>query len=162
MKSAAWILPLLLAAAPLPQAPPYADPVYGFTIQPPKFPAASARVGVTPVMFFAPAENGFAGNLNVAVQSTDKTLQEYAELSRGQFEQLKLTLVSEKPLKVSGRDALLWEYEGKMQGRDLHWLALAVPDKGRVYLATCTATPEGFLRNEKAFRAALQSFSLPE
>ena len=157
MKIAAWILPLGLWA----QGTVYKDARFGFTIEPPAF-AAAETVSVTPVMFFAAPEEGFAANLNVSVQTTLMTAKEYAELSRGQFQQMKLEVVSEKAMKVSGRDALLWDYQGKAQGRDLRWLALAVVDKGRVYLVTATSTADAFPKHEKAFHAALRSFALPE
>jgi hypothetical protein len=113
-------------------------------------------------MFFAPAENGFAPNLGVMVQASPMGLEAYAELSRGQFKELKVTVNAETRLKVAGRDALLWDYQGKMQGRELRFLALAVPDKGRVFLATFTSTTEAFAKHEKAARASLDSFTLPE
>lgn len=157
MKTAAWILPFCLWT----QGAAYKDARFGFSIEPPAFAAAEA-VSVTPVMFFAAPENGFAANLNVSVQTTPMTAKEYAELSRGQFQQMKLEVVSEKEMKVSGRDAILWDYQGKAQGRELHWLALAVVDKGRVYLVTATSTADAFAKHEKAFHAALKSFTLPE
>jgi hypothetical protein len=168
MKTLPWILPFWLSAAllladgrPAVQAAPYKDARYGFSIVPPAFQAVDA-VSITPVMFFAAPEKGFAANLNVVVQTTPLTAKEYAELSRGQFEQMGLKINSEKAVKVAGRDGFLWDYEGKTQGLNLHWLALAVADKGRVFLLTATATADGFETHEKAFRAALQSFSLPE
>ena len=158
MKIAAWmILPICLST----QGTVYKDARYGFSIVPPAFAPGDAP-SVTPVMFFAAPENGFAANLNVAVQTTPMTGQEYAELSRGQFQQMGFKVHSEKELKVAGRDAFLWDYQGKTQGLDLRWLALAVVDKGRVFLVTATATSDTFEKYEKAFREALRSFTLPE
>ena len=158
MKIAAWmILPICLST----QGTVYKDARYGFSIEAPAFAAAEAA-SVTPVMFFAAPENGFAANVNVSVQTTPMTAKEYAELSREQFQQMKFEVVSEKELKVSGRDALLWDYRGRAQGLDLHWLALAVADKGRVFLVTATSTADAFPKHEKAFHAALRTFSLPE
>ncbi|HEX7901138.1 MAG TPA: DcrB-related protein [Planctomycetota bacterium] len=159
MKILACLLPFSLVVTS--QAAPYKDARYGFSIVPPAFAPGEAE-SVTPVMFFAAGEKGFAANLNVAVQTTSMTAQEYAELSRGQFQQMGLKVHSEKELKVGGRNAFLWDYQGKTQGLDLHWLALAVHDKGRVFLVTGTSTSEAFEKHEKAFRDALTSFTLPE
>ena len=75
MKTAAWLLPLCLWT----QGAAYKDARFGFSIEPPAFAAAEAA-SVTPVMFFAAPENGFAANLNVSVQTTPMTAKEYAEL----------------------------------------------------------------------------------
>ena len=167
MKTAAWIAPFLLAAAWVaadvaPAGRAYTDPHYGFSIDPPKAPTAPDGGSATPVMFFAPAEDGFAANLNVTVQAAALTAAQYGEITRGQFKEMGLKVHSENALKVSGRDALRWDYEGEMQGRKLRWLALAVMDKARVYLLTCTATAAGFEKQRPGFQAALDSFTLPE
>lgn len=155
MKLSAWLLPLALL-----QSTPYKDPRFNFTLEPPAF-QVGAEDSVTPVMFFAPPEDGFASNLNVQVQATPMSLKEYGDLSRGQFKQMNLKVLAEKELKVSGRDAVFWEYAGKMQGRELRFLSLAVQDKGRVYLLTATASEDGFKKHEKALRASIDSFKLP-
>jgi hypothetical protein len=168
MKTAAGLVPFLLCAALAvavgPQAArarAYTDPHYGFSIDPPKVPIAGAGASATPAMFFAPAEEGFAANMGVVVQTQAMTAAQYGEITRGQLKDAGFKVYAEKALKVAGRDALLWDYEGAVQGRDLHWLALAVMDTERVYLVTCTATSAGFGKHQKAFQAALDSFTLP-
>jgi len=166
---AAVSIPVLLAAAGLlasatsRSAPStYRDGLYGFAIQAPAFPAAAPGTSAIPVMFLGPGADGFSSNINVVVQKTTTTLDDYAALSKRQFEAAELKVNSEARSKVSGKDAILFDYEGKAQGRELRWLALSVVDADRVFLITGTATREGFAKIEKEFRACLDSFRIGE
>jgi len=159
----AVLIPGLLASA-VPVAAPstYRDGLYGFTIQAPVFPAVAEGTGVMPVMFMGPGSDGFASNINVGVQKTTTTLDAYVALSKTQFEAAGFKVNSEARSKVSGREAVVFDYQGKAQGLELRWLALAVVDKDRVFLVTATATPDGFGKIEKEFRACLESFRIGE
>ncbi len=151
---------LLGAEGPEQQACTYTDALYGFTIQAPQFPEAPAGTGVIPVMMYAPAESGFATNVHVMVQRVAMTRQQYRETSLAEFKGMGLKVNSDTDTTVSGRDALIVDYEGKMAGRELRWLALAVVDKEQVLLVTCTAPKDSFEKYEKGFRACLDSFHL--
>jgi hypothetical protein len=148
------------SARPAPVPAVYTNDVYGFSIVPPAFPKAEKAAGGQAAMFFAPVRSGFATNLNVIVQAAKMSIDEYVELSKGQFEQLKLKAVSEKRLKVSGRDAAMFEYEGKTQGKEMKWMALAVADGDRIVLATGTALAEDYEAVSKEFKASLESFKI--
>ena len=137
----------------------YSNGAYGFSIQPPTFPRAAKNSVLQSAMFFAPAKDGFAPNLNVMVQEVKMSLDEYCTLSKGQFKQAGFKVLAETRKKVSGRDAVLWEYEGELQGRSMKWTALAVADTDRVYLATGTA-PADDDALWKEFKASLESFKL--
>jgi len=139
----------------------YANGVYGFSIQPPAVPRAAKDSVLQAAMFFAPARDGFAPNLNVMVQEVKMSLDEYCTLSRGQFKQAGLKVRSEARKKVSGRDAVLWEYEGELQGRAMKWTSLAVADTDRVYLVTGTSTMDDESLS-KEFKASLETFKLAE
>lgn len=140
----------------------YTNGVYGFSIQPPAFAPVEKDSSVQAAMFFAPARNGFAANLNVMVQQVKMSLDEYSTLSKGQFKQAGLKVLSETRKKISGRDAVLWEYEGELQGRGLRWMALAVADTNRVFLITGTSTQADDDAVAKEFKASLESFKLAE
>jgi len=148
------------AGAPAPSV--YTNDVYGFSIIPPAFPKAEKTAGGQAAMFFAPVRKAFADNLNVVVQATKLSIDEYVELSKGQFKQFDFKLTSEKRMKVSGREAALFEYEGQTQGRDMKWMALAVADGERIFLATGTAAAEDYDSVSKEFKASLESFKLPD
>lgn len=148
------------SARPAPAPSLYTNDVYGFSIVPPAFPAAGKTAGGQAAMFFAPVRKGMASNLNVIVQGEKMTVDEYVALSKNQFKQLNLTLLSEKRLKVSGREAALFEYEGKPQGIEMKWMALAVADGDRIVLATGTAIASEYDSVSKAFKASLETLKL--
>ncbi|MGH7150908.1 MAG: DcrB-related protein [Planctomycetota bacterium] len=160
------ILVLLLAATSFSDArgpetsTRYLDAANGYSIEPPAFPKVPTGVSCQTVIFFAPQEEGFAPNVNVQVQPWTKSLEEFLALSRSQFKEYDLTLLSEEKRKVSGREAVAFDYEGDMQGRPLRWMALAVADAGRVILVTGTVPKGSFETHEKALRSCLASLQL--
>lgn len=165
---AAISIGLLLAAAALalpardPKPSVYTDGTYGFSIQAPAFPKAPASASVSLAIFSAPAEDGFGSNMNVVVQNVAVTLDEYREASLGQFKTAGMKVNSETRSKISGHDAVVWDYEGTLQGRELRWLAAVIGTKDRIFLVTCTALKKHFQKNEKEFRKSLESFKLAE
>jgi hypothetical protein len=164
MKSAAIAVLLAVSAGGLvrPAGPSvYTDGTYGFRIEAPAFPRPKGG-SVAPVMFFAPAADAFADNVNVSLQYTDMGVEAYRDLTLRQFKENGLTVNAVEGRKVSGRDALLFDYSGRQMNRDLRWLALAVVEKERVFLITCTALKGSFESREKAFRACLDSFAVAD
>jgi len=140
----------------------YSNGAYGFSITPPAFPKVEKDSGTQTAMFFAPGKNNFAGNLGVMVQTVKMTLEDYIKLSRDQFEKGGLKVGTESKVKVSGRDAILWEYEGAAQGRKLRFMALAVVDADRVFLITGTSTQDDYETLSKEFKASIDSFKILE
>jgi len=155
--------PSALARQTRPAVPSsYSNGVYGFSITPPAFPKVDKDSGTQTAMFFAPGKNNFAGNLGVMVQTVKMTLEDYIKLSRDQFEKGGLKVGTESKVKVSGRDAILWEYEGAAQGRKLKFMALAVVDADRVFLVTGTSTQDDYEALSKEFKASIDSFKILE
>jgi len=145
---------------PAPKPSTYTDRVYGFSMQTPTFPKATKGVSVRPVVLCGPEEGGFASNANVMVQSITTTREAYLTQSLNQIKAMRWKVNSMEKTTVSGRDALRFDYEGKMGARDLRWLAVAIVDTERVFLVTCTTTKDGFKKYGKAFDACLRSFAL--
>jgi hypothetical protein len=141
---------------------PYTDARHGFTITPPAFPRGEKQATGMAVSFFGSPKDGFSSNVGVMVQGAKMTADEYSELTNGQFKQLEFAVLSETRKKVSGKDAILWEYEGETQGRALRWMALAVVDAERVILVTGTALKADYEPVAKEFKASLESFKLGE
>jgi hypothetical protein len=140
----------------------YVDETYGYTIETPKFPGAGPTTPGTALIVTGPAADGFAPNVNVNIQATATTAKAFHDLSVGQFKQLGCKLNSDRQIKVSGRDAVEFDYEGTLGGdKTLRFLSLAVIDKDRVILVTCTASPESFKTLEAEFRACINSLKLP-
>ncbi len=122
----------------------YTDETYGFALEAPRFPGAGPNQAGMPLVVSGPPEGGFASNVNVGIQATRTTRQGYRDLSLGQFRQLGFKVNSARDVTVSGREAIRLDYEGQLQRRDLHFLSLAIVDKDRVVLVTCTTTPAAF------------------
>jgi len=140
----------------------YTNDVYGFSIIPPAFPKAAKNVGGQAAMFFAPVQKEFSNNLNVIVQAAKMSIDDYVALSKKQFKQLDIKVTSESRKKVAGRDAVMFEYEGKLQEADMKWMALAVVDGDRILLATGTASAASYDSVAKEFKASLESFKLTD
>ena len=150
------------AARPAPAPSLYTNDVYGFSLIPPAFPKAEKAAGGQAAMFFAPVRKGFATNLTVIAQATKLSIDDYIALSKSQFKELNISVTSEKRVKVSGRDAALFEYEGQAQGTDMKWMALAVADGDRILLVTGTALAADYDSVAKDFKASLESFKLAD
>jgi hypothetical protein len=135
------------------------DVNHGFAIFAPNFPKVPKQT-VIPVMFTGPAEGGFSSNVNITIQPVSTTRKAYHDQSLREFGQLGFKLNSSRDVTVSGKDAIRLDYEGKASGKDLHFLSLAVFDKDRVILVTCTALPDSFAAVEPEFNACLDSFRL--
>jgi hypothetical protein len=130
---------------------------YGFSVAVPAFPKQTdPGISVTPVTFSGPMRGGKAPVCNVQVQNMGQTLSEFRTQSLGQFQALGLTLDSETPRKVSGKDALLFV----SSGHDLKILSLAVPVERSIYLVTCLAPVDQFSMYEQTFHAVIDSFSV--
>lgn len=138
----------------------YTNGVYGFSIVPPTYVKVEKDSATQAAMFFAPAKDGFASNLGVMVQTTKMTLDEYIKTSQNQFKEASLKVTAEKKVKVSGRDAVVWEYEGEAAGKKLKFMALAIIDGDRVLLVTGTSTGADYDALSKEFKASLDSFKL--
>lgn len=139
----------------------YVNGPYRFSLTPPRFPDAAKRSATVFQASAAPVD-GAEANLNVQVQPMNMDREQYRALSRGQFRKEGWTVTSEKDLTVSGRDAILWDFEGKCEGEEYRWLSLAVIDKPKVILATCTSLKRHFAEHEGEFRASLESLRMAE
>jgi hypothetical protein len=134
----------------------------GFSLTAPALPAPAGGEPAAYVIPLGPKTDGYAPNANVVVQANDASLDDYIEASVEQFGAAGFRLNGMVRAKVSGRDAVRFDYEGIRQGTAFRWLALAVADAGRIVLATCTARREDFERHEAGMRACLESFRLED
>ena len=146
-------------ASPSPTA--YVNPQYGFSLEPPAFPEG-VKGEINLFVVYAPPRNGFSSSLCVQAQFFGRTREQYRESGLAEFKRAGIAVVSDKDLTVSGKDAILIEYEdgASVQGQRFHCLALAVFQEGRVLVTTCTAPAGEFQGFEKTFRASLESFRL--
>lgn len=133
------------------------DTTYGFSVAAPAFPKQTdSGTSVTAITFGGPIHDGAAPSCNVQIQNMNITLKDFRAQSLVQAKALGITLESETPRKVSGKDALLFV----SSGHDVKVLSLAIQVGQSIYLATCFAATDQFSKYEKAFRGFMDSFAL--
>jgi hypothetical protein len=153
---------VLSAEAPARKASTYTDGLYGFSIGAPEFPAVPKGANAMPVMLLGPAEEGFSPNVNVLIIPGKTTRKQVVEANLTQFKTTGWKMNSTAETTRSGKDAVLFDYEGRMPGggAEMHWLCLIVVDDDRQLVVTCTALKGSFGKHEQAFRTCLASFKL--
>ena len=113
-------------------------------------------------MFFWPAEEMFAANVNVQRQVSGG-MDEFVALTKAQFPLLAWTMISDKRTVIEGKPAWHLEYVGAFQGSQDHWEALAIEDSNHdIWLATCTALASLWEKYQPLCGQALQTFSGPK
>jgi len=125
-----------------------------FSIAPLEAPLEKALL--EPVIMCLPATEGFAPNVNVMIQPYVGTIDDYSALSMGQFKDGGLKVLLHKKL---GKSAVVFEYTGELQGRQLHWYARAEKSAGSVYLVTATAANEQWDKAAARLKSCVDSFS---
>jgi hypothetical protein len=130
-------------------------PKYGFSIE--ALDADSGNTSATPLILFLPGTEGFAPNINVNIQPFPQSMKDYATLSRSQFEQMKWKIITEK--MISDTEWMV-EYQGPLEGNDLHFYARAVAKNGKVYLTTGSAKETQWATSGPVIRKHVDSFKL--
>jgi hypothetical protein len=138
----------------------FRDTKYGYTVSIPDFAAPPTGGSVPRLTVSAPPEAGFAANMGVMVQEIKASREQYIELTESQAAANGMTMRSSSKREVSGRPAVLFDYEGQMRGRSLRFLSLAVILPERVLLITYTAPASSFAGLEGEFRRSLESLRL--
>ena len=133
------------------------DTQYGFSLTPPAFDGLPEGQSVVRLAVSGPAQNGFSPNVNVTVQSIKTTRDAFVELSESQFKTANFTIRSKQNRLVSGRPAVLFDYEGSFGGPTLRFLALAVVLPERVLLVTCTSLASSYSTHEREFKRSINS-----
>lgn len=138
----------------------FRDAQFGFSLAPPRFGAPAEGTSLVRLVVTGPPDGGFSPSVNVTVQETRTTREAFVRLSEAQFQEAGLKLHSKENRTVSGRPAVLLDYEGSLGGPRLRFLALAVILPDRVLLATCTGLASKYPSLEPVFRQSLDSFKL--
>jgi hypothetical protein len=129
-------------------------PLYGFQIDALDA-TPNASTTTTALVLCLPASEGFGPNINVQIQPYTGTIKEYATLSKGQFEELKWKIISEKEI---GDNEWTVEYTGTGQSGELHFYARAISKNEKVYLATATAKETQWAAVSDTLRQHIDSF----
>jgi len=107
--------------------------------------------------FFLPPRKDFSANVNVIVQKHGGSIREYLKLSEQQLRQKRLTVAKRT---VKSDHELHLEYEGRMEGRMMQFVARVLLRKGRVFLVTGTVLKDDPEGRKKAIRDSVMSFRL--
>ena len=126
----------------------------GFRI--PQLYSGDGTLPTQPLMLFLPVSDGFAPSVNVQIQDFPGSIQEYVELSFGQFASNGLKILNHN-LKESKAS---FEYSGALQGMDLHFYALAEKHGSKVYLVTGTAKSTQWDAVSKEIKNCVDGFEL--
>lgn len=126
----------------------------GFSIAPLEAPKGQRTQQV--LMMFMPTAGDVTPNVNVQIQPYDGSLEDYVKLSLKQFESANLRVVQQGRTKDSGA---LFEYQGEIQNRRLHWYAKAQKSQGQVYLVTATALEEHWAEVATNLKNCVDSFA---
>ncbi len=137
------------------------DDELGYQISAPLFGVPSAPGNSSRFMVFGPPSDGFAPNVNLTLQP-GQDLESYRKVSADGFKAAGVKLLAEDMVTVGKTQAVRWEYQGQVAGRELRFLALAVPTPARTLLVTCTATPKQYEGLKKQFRECLDSLELTD
>jgi hypothetical protein len=133
----------------------YVSTSHGFSIAPP---VSADAANLQIAMFFLPASNNFSANVNVQKQKFSDSIEAYDKLSASQFEQLGLGILNRT---LKGNE-VRYEYQGKMQGRPVHWYARGTKVGGYVYLVTATGLEEQWQSQKKVLMESVDSFMLKQ
>jgi hypothetical protein len=149
-----------MMAAPPVRGSDFKDTQFGYSVSPPEFAGPPAGGVFTRVNVLAPPEDGFSANMGVMIQEVRITREQFVALTEEQFRAAGMTLRKSSKRDVSGRPAVLFDYDGPLRGRSLRFLQLAVILPERVLLLTYTAPASAFAGLEAEFRRSLESFKL--
>lgn len=157
-----WLLgcaATLMAAMPA-WGSDFKDTQFGYSVAPPAFPGPPPGGVFTRVNVLAPPEAGFSANMGVMIQEVAITRDEFVARTKEQLGAASMTLRSSSKRDVSGKPAVLFDYDGQLRGRSLRFLQLAVILPERVLLLTYTAPVSTFAGLEAEFRRSLETFKL--
>ncbi|WDE96289.1 hypothetical protein PQO03_11275 [Lentisphaera profundi] len=107
-------------------------------------------------MFFLPPMDNFQANVNVQKQAFKGSMEAYKNISLGQFQKMKFTLISES--LVNGVFTI--EYTGIMQKREFQWYAKAFKKGELIYLVTGTAPKRTWQYQGDILKDSVDSFKL--
>jgi hypothetical protein len=154
MKTAISCFLILLACSVLFADDKYVNETLGFEISSPTPGAISGTY--QSAIFYLPAVDGFAANVNVQMQDFTGTIDQYKTVSEAQFKAAGIKVLNSK----TDQGVLTIEYQGKMGNYDLHWYAKAYQKAERVYLVTATALQTHWDEQGPALIRSVNTFKL--
>lgn len=115
-------------------------------------------VASMPIAMSLPPTQGFSPNVNVVVLPYAKTMADFIDLSKKQFEASGFNILDEKkPLP----NEWVIEYAGDSQGKKMHYYARMVLSNGQVYMATSTSLEEQWAAYNEKLKNCVASLEIP-
>lgn len=140
----------------------YVDSTLGFAFTKPRFPSPTAPGASTiAVTLSAPTVDGFAPNINVLVHELDLSLDDYQLRQRQELQASGWQVIELKPGKSGGRPSLRTHARGRLNGREMEFLAITMKRDAKTLVAlTCTATAAQYPTYQAEFERVAASFVL--
>jgi hypothetical protein len=138
----------------------FVDAPYGYALDVPPFLGENPGPIMARAVFFQPAEDSFAGNINITILSQSITRREFVTRNEADIKSHGVTLISSAPATISGHDAQFIEWKSEENGRELHNLVLAIITPNKVYMLTYVSLANSFRRYETEVRTSMKSFRL--
>lgn len=168
MKHLPWVICIFLLASHLLGAAAedgkptsiYRDAGTGFSIVPPAFDMDTFAPMVILANFLSVPNADGVGIMNIQKQPAIRKLDDFIRMSDMQFKQMGLTVHEKREMRVSGRPAVEYFYEGVLQGANLKHRAVAVECDGYILLVTCTTSPERFDELDPLFQESLATLEV--
>ena len=139
----------------------YTNNYHGFSIVPPAFEGECQEAQSLLSIFYGPiGTDGVPSSVSIVVQRCCTTRDKYSIQSDQQFRRAGIRVDTQRDLSVSGRDAILCEYNMNVSNREMKCVSLAVIDQERVILVTASAGKADFGRLRDQYIASLEGFVL--
>lgn len=157
------LVPAVAFGAPA-QAEPdrYVDSKWGFVFEKPALPMEGDPNGATVVVTLSGTpSDGFAPNVNVLVQHTAQTLAAYRDQQRREMSFAGWELLEQTLSEDGGEPFLRTHARGAFGGQAVEILAITRRrSDGKLFVLTCTASPDQFPGFRASFERTLASFEL--
>ena len=131
----------------------YQSESLGISIEPPAH-GDTENPSYTVAQFFLPHLNGFSANVNIQKQHYPDSLESYEELSKGQFEEMGMKILT----STRSDTELFFAAHVVLQGNDLHFYARAIKKGDAIFLATGTTLHTDWESQKEAITASVKSF----
>jgi hypothetical protein len=135
---------------------------YGFTIDPPtgwtvEEPSYAA------VAFLGPIDQGFRANVNIQVEPTSLSLEQYISTSKQSLQTLDdFTLISEESRVIKQVDAYELVFTFTYSGSTVQEKQVYLVKNGKAFIITYAAVPTTYQNHLTTFENSVQTFTIHE
>lgn len=162
MKKLVGILAIMLIFTFVNSVQAYTNDKYGFSIEPPAG-WSVIEPSWAAVAFIGPTEYGFTVNVNIQVETTSMSLNEYISASKQQFQNLEdFYEISEGPRTINNVNAYEIVYTWTYSGTTVQQKLVVLVKGGKAFAICYSAIPATYSKYLPAFESSLQTFKILE